>query len=225
MIYSQSLDEAEKDQQPVSGDAELVRLRPARHSVSRARQAAACPPVRLSQLPRSWTRLADELALPRRNLQRLSSPDGPAAGETMFDGHDISFFDDLDALPSLFQTTNTETSGELLIDFFRYFSKEFNFTHQVVSIRSDKGVLPKLQKGWHVDFEFDPELTVRDQHKLCVEVCCFARRISLPAQSDLTLSHSTQDPFQLDYNVARTVTRDGLYTVRRSTLFCTTSSC
>ncbi|KAG0654967.1 hypothetical protein C6P46_001306 [Rhodotorula mucilaginosa] len=126
------------------------------------------------------------------NLQRLSTPDGPAVEETIFEGHDISFFDDLDALPSLFQTTNPESSGELLIDFFRYFSKDFNYAHSVVSIRSDKGVLPKVQKGWHTDFEFDPELTVRDQHKLCIE-----------------------DPFQLDYNVARTVTKDGLYTVSR----------
>lgn len=106
----------------------------------------------------------------RRNLQRLSTPDGPAVEETIFEGHDISFFDDLEALPSLFQTTNHETSGELLIDFFRYFSKDFNYAHSVVSIRSDKGVLPKVQKGWHTDFEFDPELTVRDQHKLCIEV-------------------------------------------------------
>ncbi|GAA5990496.1 hypothetical protein JCM10908_007400 [Rhodotorula pacifica] len=125
------------------------------------------------------------------NLQRISTPDGPAVEETIFEGHDISFFDDLETLPSLFQTTNNETSGELLIDFFRYFSKDFNYAHQVISIRSDKGVLPKIQKGWHTDFEFDPELTVRDQHKLCIE-----------------------DPFQLDYNVARTVTRDGLYTIR-----------
>lgn len=125
------------------------------------------------------------------NLQRLSTPDGPAVEETIFEGHDISFFDDLEALPSLFQTTNHEPSGELLIDFFRYFSKDFNYAHSVISIRSDKGVLPKVQKGWHTDFEFDPELTVRDQHKLCIE-----------------------DPFQLDYNVARTVTKDGLYTIR-----------
>ncbi|GAA6058152.1 hypothetical protein JCM3770_001951 [Rhodotorula araucariae] len=125
------------------------------------------------------------------NLQRLPLANSSSLEELTYDGHDISFFDDIDALPSLFQTQNTDSAGELLIDFFRYWSKDFNYVHQVVSIRSEKGTLPKVQKGWHTDFEFDPEVIVRDQHKLCIE-----------------------DPFQLDYNVARTVTRDGLYTIR-----------
>ncbi|BGP43292.1 hypothetical protein JCM10449v2_007323 [Rhodotorula kratochvilovae] len=125
------------------------------------------------------------------NLQRLALPNASALEELTYDGHDISFFDDVEALPSVFQTQNTDSAGELLIDFFRYWSKDFNYVHQVVSIRSEKGTLPKVQKGWHTDFEFDPEVIVRDQHKLCIE-----------------------DPFQLDYNVARTVTRDGLYTIR-----------
>ncbi|GAA5917792.1 hypothetical protein JCM8208_002799 [Rhodotorula glutinis] len=125
------------------------------------------------------------------NLQRLPLPDATPLDDLTFDGHDIGFFDDVDALPSVFETSNTDTAGELLIDFFRYWSKEFNYAHQVVSIRSEKGTVQKVAKGWHTDFEFDPELIVRDQHKLCIE-----------------------DPFQLDYNVARTVTRDGLYTIR-----------
>ncbi|GAA5920729.1 hypothetical protein JCM6882_001978, partial [Rhodosporidiobolus microsporus] len=125
------------------------------------------------------------------NLQRLPLPTAASLEELTYEGHDISFFDDLDALSTVFQTQNTDTAGELLIDFFRYFSKEFNYTHTVVSIRSEKGTMQKVAKGWHTDFEFDPEVIVRDQHKLCIE-----------------------DPFQLDYNVARTVTRDGLYTIR-----------
>ncbi|BGP19910.1 hypothetical protein JCM10213_008615 [Rhodosporidiobolus nylandii] len=125
------------------------------------------------------------------NLQRLPLPTPTALEELTFDGHDISFFDDLDALPSVFQTLNTEPAGELLIDFFRYFAKDFGYAHSVISIKSEKGTVPKVSKGWHTDFEFDPEVIVRDQHKLCIE-----------------------DPFQLDYNVARTVTRDGLYTIR-----------
>ncbi|GAA6005322.1 uncharacterized protein JCM10292_005381 [Rhodotorula paludigena] len=125
------------------------------------------------------------------NLQRLPLPNPSSLEELTYEGHDISFFDDLDALPSVFQTTNADSAGELLIDFFRYFSKDFGYAHQVISIRSEGGTMPKVQKGWHTDFEFDPEVIVRDQHKLCIE-----------------------DPFQLDYNVARTVTRDGLYTIR-----------
>ncbi|GAA6037661.1 hypothetical protein JCM8097_002272 [Rhodosporidiobolus ruineniae] len=125
------------------------------------------------------------------NLQRLPLPNSSSLDELTYEGHDISFFDDVDALPSVFQTQNADPAGELLIDFFRYFSKGFEYNHSVVSIRSEGGTLPKVQKGWHTDFEFDPEVIVRDQHKLCIE-----------------------DPFQLNYNVARTVTRDGLYTIR-----------
>ncbi|BGP03296.1 hypothetical protein NBRC10513v2_007026 [Rhodotorula toruloides] len=125
------------------------------------------------------------------NLQRLPLPESANLDELTFEGHDISFFDDVDALPSVFQTTNGDSVGELLIDFFRYFSKEFNYAGLVVSIRSEAGTMQKTTKGWHIDIETDPEGTVRDQHKLCIE-----------------------DPFQLDYNVARTVTKDGLYTIR-----------
>ncbi|GAA5869472.1 hypothetical protein JCM8547_001499 [Rhodosporidiobolus lusitaniae] len=125
------------------------------------------------------------------NLQRLPLSSSTPLEELTYEGHDISFYDDLDALSSVFQTQNQDTAGELLIDFFRYFSKDFNYNHAVISIRSEAGTLAKVAKGWHTDFEFDPEVIVRDQHKLCIE-----------------------DPFQLDYNVARTVTRDGLYTIR-----------
>ncbi|GAA5911140.1 hypothetical protein JCM5296_007500 [Sporobolomyces johnsonii] len=125
------------------------------------------------------------------NLQRLPLPHPTPLEELTYEGHDISFFDDLELLPSVFQSLNTDSSGELLVDFFRYFAKSFDYAHSVISVRSEKGVLGKEQKGWHTDIEFDPEMIVRDLHKLCIE-----------------------DPFALDYNVARTVTRDGLYTIR-----------
>lgn len=51
----------------------------------------------------------------------------------------------------MFQTTNADSAGELLIDFFRYFSKDFGYAHQVISIRSEGGTMPKVQKGWHTD--------------------------------------------------------------------------
>lgn len=45
---SESMDEAEKDQQPVSRDVELVRLRFAGHPVPLPHQAASAPPVSFS---------------------------------------------------------------------------------------------------------------------------------------------------------------------------------
>ncbi|GAA5856419.1 hypothetical protein JCM5353_008673 [Sporobolomyces roseus] len=125
------------------------------------------------------------------NLQRLPIPSTTPLENLTYEGHDIGFFDDIDLLPSVWQAQNTESTGELLIDFFRYFANTFDYTKSVISIRSEKGTLGKEEKGWNSDIEFDPEMIVRDLHKLCIE-----------------------DPFALDYNVARTVTKDGLYTIR-----------
>nr|CRX79198.1 hypothetical protein ls5931a1_00014 [Leucosporidium scottii] len=125
------------------------------------------------------------------NLQQLPPLRPVPLEEQEFEGHDISFFDDLEALPRVWQTSNGDNVGELLIDFFRYYSKDFGYNSTVISIRSETGWLTKESKGWLQDVDYDPEVIVRDQHKLCIE-----------------------DPFQLDYNVARTVTRDGLYTIR-----------
>ncbi|KAL8291391.1 hypothetical protein RQP46_002369 [Phenoliferia psychrophenolica] len=125
------------------------------------------------------------------NLQRLPLSRAYRIEELSLEGNDIYFFDDLDALPRFWQTSNHESVGELLIEFFRYFSSGFNYGHHVLSIRSESGFLTKDSKGWFTDPEYDPEVIVRDLHKLCIE-----------------------DPFQQDYNVARTVTRDGLYTIR-----------
>ncbi|SCV73090.1 BQ2448_7015 [Microbotryum intermedium] len=125
------------------------------------------------------------------NLQRLPPPRSISAEERQFQGHDVYFFDDLESLPRVWQTANVETVGELLIDFFRYYAKDFMYHHHVLSFRSEYGILTKEAKGWNTDVEYDPDVIVRDLHKLCIE-----------------------DPFQLNYNVARTVTKDGLYTIR-----------
>ncbi|GAA6007389.1 hypothetical protein JCM11491_004145 [Sporobolomyces phaffii] len=125
------------------------------------------------------------------NLQRLPLPTEIPIEDLTYEGHDISFFDDLDQLSTVFTGQNVDSTGELLIDFFKYFANSFDYTKSVISIRSERGTLGKEEKGWHSDVDFDPEVIVRDLHKLCIE-----------------------DPFALDYNVARTVTKDGLYTIR-----------
>jgi hypothetical protein len=98
--------------------------------------------------------LPTHLDLFHSNLQRLPLPPSSSLDDLTFEGHDISFFDDLDALPSVFQTLNDESAGQLLIDFFRYFSKEFNYNQSVISIKSEGGILAKVTKGWHTDVRF-----------------------------------------------------------------------
>ncbi|EGF99944.1 uncharacterized protein MELLADRAFT_112216 [Melampsora larici-populina 98AG31] len=133
------------------------------------------------------------------NLQQLPPPRPSPPEELIHDGHSIYFFDDLDALPRYWTGTNRENVGELLIDFFRFFASTFRYTHDVVSIRSIGGLLSKEHKGWMQDIIEEggavnggrsPYAKV-DLNRLCIE-----------------------DPFQINYNVARTVTRDGLFTIR-----------
>jgi len=51
----------------------------------------------------------------------------------------------------VWQAQNGESTGELLIDFFRYFANTFDYTKSVISIRSEKGTLGKEEKGWNSD--------------------------------------------------------------------------
>jgi terminal uridylyltransferase len=100
-----------------------------------------------------------------------------------------------------------------LIDFFRFFSHDFQFNNSVLSLRA--GQLTKESKGWVNDVsdcatrgvrQLTREIDVgglnemaRDRNRLCIE-----------------------DPFEITYNVARTVTKDGLYTASRSKRLRTT---
>ena len=112
------------------------------------------------------------------NLQRIPAGRDLPLEDIMLDGHNIYFYDDMDALRQHWHSDNTESLGELLLDFFRYFSRDFNYTKDAISMRTEGGLVTKESRGWTHDL-------------LCIE-----------------------DPFQLGYNVARTVTKDGLYTIR-----------
>jgi terminal uridylyltransferase len=67
------------------------------------------------------------------------------------DGNDVHFFDDLELLPHVWQTQNSDNVGELLIGFFLHFARDFNYHGNAVSIRSASGLLAKDFKGWHID--------------------------------------------------------------------------
>lgn len=112
------------------------------------------------------------------NLQRIP-PSGHASKtqDAQLNGHDIYFYDDVATLRKEWSSLNSENVGELLLDFFRYFSKDFSYSRDGISIRAETGLFSKDNITW--------------ASELCIE-----------------------DPFQSGYNVARTVTKDGLYTVR-----------
>ncbi|SJX65068.1 related to caffeine-induced death protein 1 Cid1 [Sporisorium reilianum f. sp. reilianum] len=111
------------------------------------------------------------------NLQRVPPTRTMKPDEMELNGNNIYFYDDVAALRKAWTSHNTDNVGELLIDFFRYFSKEFSYARDVISLKSETGLLSKDSKSWNAE--------------LCIE-----------------------DPFQMGYNVSRTVTKDGLYTIR-----------
>jgi DNA polymerase sigma len=74
------------------------------------------------------------------------------------DKDDDYFYDDLDKLKG-FGSANQESLGGLLFAFFRRFAVEFDYDHQVVSVRQGR-YLSKKEKGWD---------TGRNRMSLCVE--------------------------------------------------------
>ncbi|KAF7794570.1 hypothetical protein EIP86_005705 [Pleurotus ostreatoroseus] len=120
------------------------------------------------------------------NLQQLPPLRPISQDETHLNGYNTWFFDDINLLRERWQSKNTETVAELLIDFFKFYSRDFAYNTGVVSIRS--GFLLKEGKGWLSETDIG---TARERNRLCIE-----------------------DPFETDFNVARCVTRDGLYTIR-----------
>ncbi|PWN53249.1 hypothetical protein IE53DRAFT_360142 [Violaceomyces palustris] len=111
------------------------------------------------------------------NLQRIPPTRPLSPEEVELNGHNIYFYDDVATLRKEWSSKNKENVGELLIDFFKYFSKEFSYSKDVISLRTEGGLMSKDTKAWTAE--------------LCIE-----------------------DPFQMGYNVSRTVTKDGLYTIR-----------
>ena len=112
------------------------------------------------------------------NLQRIPAGRELSQHDIMLEGHSIYFYDDMEALRRQWHSDNTDSVGELLLDFFRYFSRDFNYTKDAIAMRTEGGLVTKESRRWTHDL-------------LCIE-----------------------DPFQAGYNVARTVTKDGLYTIR-----------
>ncbi|KAI0339057.1 hypothetical protein BDW22DRAFT_1431972 [Trametopsis cervina] len=120
------------------------------------------------------------------NLQQMPPMRPISPEETHLNGYNVWFFDDINLLRERWQSSNTESVAELLLDFFRFYSKDFLYNTSVASIRA--GLLSKESKGWHNDPD---KGTARERNRLCIE-----------------------DPFETDFNVSRCVTRDGLYTIR-----------
>ncbi|KAJ6598675.1 hypothetical protein B0H10DRAFT_2085509 [Mycena sp. CBHHK59/15] len=123
------------------------------------------------------------------NLQQMPPLRPITKEDTHLAGHNTWFFDDIDLLRQRWHSDNNESVAELLIDFFRYYARDFSYNTGVASIRA--GLLKKSTKGWQNDLSTSRYHDSRERNRLCIE-----------------------DPFELDFNVGRCVTKDGLYTIR-----------
>ncbi|KAK0304712.1 hypothetical protein LTR01_007211 [Friedmanniomyces endolithicus] len=139
------------------------------------------------------------------NLQSPWRPNGQStatgARRVECDGWVVDFWREEDeilrAAKAGQMSSNREPLGSLLEGFFRYYSSmgggpTFHWMQNVLSLRSPGGILSKDQKGW-VKAVTQEGLGKKVQHRylFCIE-----------------------DPFELDHNVARTVTHYGIVAIR-----------
>ncbi|KAI8612825.1 hypothetical protein BC830DRAFT_529272 [Chytriomyces sp. MP71] len=132
-------------------------------------------------------------------LQKFA-PDGTlesvtqAIPEVKVDDFNVYFYEDVARLvgEGHWTCTNTESVGELLVAFFKYYSAEFPYVHGVASVRTGS-VLSKEDKGWTKDRqqEINRSGAVKDRYWLCVE-----------------------DPFETTNNIGRPVDKETLFEVR-----------
>ncbi|KAJ6524525.1 hypothetical protein B0H19DRAFT_595602 [Mycena capillaripes] len=123
------------------------------------------------------------------NLQQMPPLRPITKEDTHLAGYNTWFFDDIELLRTRWHSENNESVAELLIDFFRYYARDFSYNTGVASIRA--GLLKKSTKGWQNDLSSSRYHDSRERNRLCIE-----------------------DPFELDFNVGRCVTKDGIYTIR-----------
>lgn len=118
---------------------------------------------------------------------------------------DVSFFDEAEYINIARSegriSQNNDPLGVLLRNFFHYYAHQgphvvangFNWSRHVISIRMPGGILLKEDKGWTAAKTTlsEDNVEVRQRYIFAIE-----------------------DPFELDHNVARTVTHNGIVAIR-----------
>ncbi|KAI9845381.1 MAG: hypothetical protein M1838_001736 [Thelocarpon superellum] len=159
----------------------------------------AQPPVAIN-LQQAWHALPPEAAQRRRH-------DEPTTEE----GYDVRFWRDESAIQQLASqgrlTQNQQSVGLLLLGFFDYYARQgphafahgFSWSMDVLSLRTPGGILSKQTKGWT-----GAKTTVTAPTQ--------------PGQRVKEVRHrylfAIEDPFEIDHNIARTVTHNGIVAIR-----------
>lgn len=127
--------------------------------------------------------------------------------ETTISGYNVRFWrnehDIMQAAQSGRLSSNRQSVGELLRGFFQYYAgiggynygprpPQFYWTNEVLSLRTLGGIVSKQSKGWvSATTKITAEKKVTNRYLFAIE-----------------------DPFEIDHNVARTVTHRGIVAIR-----------
>ncbi|KAM3466254.1 hypothetical protein MY5147_000806 [Beauveria neobassiana] len=169
------------------------------------------------------------------NLQQL----GRSGDPQMCKGYNVSFWRDEVAIQqlaaSLQMNQNTQSIGYLLRGFFEYFAhngnlstanrRGFDWGRDVLSLRTPGGLLTKQVKGWTgaktVYQAQDPnEPSVKPPAHLPdgpsggADQTNSATRSTAVKEIRLRYLFAIEDPFETEHNVARTVTHNGIVSIR-----------
>lgn len=134
------------------------------------------------------------------NLQHLAKDQDAWNNKTnieLFEGFDVRFLRDEVMLERQAQagqmTRNRESLGSLIRGFFRYYAdnRGFHWMNEVISIRTQGGLLTKQAKGWTE-----------------------AKRAGKNNDIKLRYLFAIEDPFETDHNIARTVGHSGVVAIR-----------
>ncbi|TGO13747.1 hypothetical protein BTUL_0064g00480 [Botrytis tulipae] len=191
------------------------------------------------------------------NLQHMNKEPpahlSPAEKEaqTTCDGHDVRFWRNEAEIRSLAErkmlTHNHDSVGMLLRGFFEYFAQSqqmttvqgrgFEWGREVLSLRSNHGILSKHEKGWV------GARTVVETTQIAAPPTPSTPAFSTPATPNVTKENTNslsaasegkqppktmeetkeirhryllaiEDPFEIEHNIARTVTHNGIVSIR-----------
>lgn len=171
------------------------------------------------------------------NLQQVGPPEEPIICK----GYSVKFWRDEMAIKQLGDNNqinqNGQTTGYLLRGFFEYFAQNgpmstvpgrgFDWGRDVLSLRSPGGLLSKQEKGWTGaktvyqaqdpdETSMKPTVTATDgsQGGMAPEHTGAAPKSAAVKEIRLRYLFAIEDPFELDHNVARTVTHNGIVSIR-----------
>ncbi|KAM0255176.1 hypothetical protein ACHAQJ_006019 [Trichoderma viride] len=177
------------------------------------------------------------------NLQQLAPPPpnnlSPAEIQSTIScrGYNIQFWrneEEIRGLASHNQLNrNTESIGHLLRGFFEYYaqngmmsnglSRGFDWGRNVISLRTYGGILTKQEKGWtgaktvYEVQKASADTTTQEsppQPNVQPQAAAQATKSGEVKEIRLRYLFAIEDPFEIEHNVARTVTHNGIVSIR-----------